>query len=241
MNVDAVIPARMGSTRFPGKALALIAGTTMIERVYRRAEAAACFRKIIVATDHERIAREVERFGGLWKMTSSAHRSGTDRIHEAVMGEPIDAVVDIQGDEPLIRPELIREVTLALFREDCPVVTAAYAGSSREDLQSSHVVKVVLDGCRRALYFSRSAIPWRPETGPPAFLQHVGIYALRLELLKRFVEWSPGPLEVQERLEQLRFLENGVSIHVVDSPEPSIGVDVPEDVPRIEARILENA
>jgi len=240
VNVDAVIPARMDSTRFPGKPLAVIKGRTMIERVYRRVEAAACFRRIVVATDHERIAAEVERFGGTWTMTGAHHRSGTDRVHEAVCREPIDAVVNIQGDEPLIHPELVRRVTLALAKVDCPVVTAAYAGGAQADLISAHVVKTVLDGRRRALYFSRSPIPWASDPREQGYLQHVGIYAMRMDVLKRFVSWKPGLLETQERLEQLRFLENGVCVYVVESMEPSFGVDVPEDIARIEAKLGEN-
>lgn len=241
MKVDAVIPARMGSTRFPGKSLAEIKGKTMIERVYRRVESAACFRRVVVATDHERIAAEVARFGGKWIMTSPHHRSGTDRVHEAVCHEPIEAVVNIQGDEPLIRPELIRRVTLALSEVDCPVITAAYAGGAHADLMSAHVVKAVLDGRRRALYFSRSPIPWANNPREQGYLQHVGIYAMRIETLRRFVSWKPGPLETLERLEQLRFLENGICVYVVDSTEPSFGVDVPEDIARIEAMMGENA
>lgn len=236
MIVDAVIPARLGSTRFPGKALARIAGKTMIERVYRRVEKADCFRRIIVATDHESIFREVEDFGGLCRMTSAAHRSGTDRIHEAVTEDPPDAVVNIQGDEPLIQPRLISRVTRALLNRDAQVITAAYASSSLQDFQSPHVVKVVFDGRRRALYFSRSPVPWIDlNERNIVFFQHVGIYAMRIDALNRFVNTTPGPLEIRERLEQLRFLENGLSIHVVESEETSHGVDVPEDVVRIEA------
>ncbi|MDY0296475.1 MAG: 3-deoxy-manno-octulosonate cytidylyltransferase [Acidobacteriota bacterium] len=237
MIVDAVIPARMDSSRFPGKPLARIQGKSMIERVYRRVEAAACFRRIVVATDHEAIAGEVERFGGEWCMTAAGHRSGTDRVLEAVGDQAIDAVVNIQGDEPLIQPQLIRDVTAALSQTNSYVVTAAYRGDSREDFFSPHVVKVVLDRDRRALYFSRAPIPWPQDPLKCEYLQHVGIYALRLDMLRQFVSWPPGVLETRERLEQLRFLENGVSIYVVDSPEPAFGVDVPEDIARIEARL----
>lgn len=240
MNVDAVIPARMESTRFPGKPLAQIRGRTMIERVYRRVESAACFRRVVVATDHERIAAEVERFGGIWVMTSPHHRSGTDRVYEAVRAEPIAAVVNIQGDEPLVSPDLIRRVTRALSEEDCPVITAAYPGASSADLTSAHVVKVVLDHQRRALYFSRSPIPWTKTPQQRGYLQHVGIYAMRLDALKQFVSLTPGPLETAERLEQLRFLENGICVYVVESTMASVGVDVPEDINRIEALLGEN-
>lgn len=236
MVVDAVIPARLGSTRFPGKALVPIAGKTMIERVFRQVEKAGCFRHIIVATDHDSICREVERFGGTCRMTSSAHRSGTDRIHEAVAEDAPEAVVNIQGDEPLIHPQLISRVTRVLSEEDAPVVTAAYPSYSSRDLHSPHVVKVVFDGRRRALYFSRSPIPWgNSDAGKVLFFQHVGIYAMRMDALRNFVSTAPGPLEIRESLEQLRFLENGLSVHVVESEEPSHGVDVPADVVRIEA------
>ena len=237
VKIAALIPARYKSSRFPGKPLAPISGVPMIERVYRQVQKSGCFSEIIVATDDTRIARTVRGFGGNARITSSDHRSGTDRIWEAIQMDSLDAVVNIQGDEPLISPDLIRTIVNSLEKESSMVVTAAFNNQSYSEFLSPHVVKVVLDSKGRALYFSRSPIPAVTQDRFTGFLQHVGIYGYRIPVLNKFVHWEPGILETQEKLEQLRFLENGVDIRVVYSPEPSFGVDVPEDIVHIEAKI----
>ena len=209
----------------------------MIERVYRQVQKSGCFSQIIVATDDARIARTVKGFGGDVRITSSDHRSGTDRIWEAIQMDSPDAVVNIQGDEPLISPDLIRTIADSLLQESSMVVTAAFKNQSYSEFLSPHVVKVVLDLKQRALYFSRSPIPAMNRDHFSGFFQHVGIYGYPIRVLNDFVHWEPGTLEKHEKLEQLRFLENGVDIRVVHSSEPSYGVDIPEDIIDIEAKI----
>jgi 3-deoxy-D-manno-octulosonate cytidylyltransferase len=232
MKVAAVIPARYGSSRFPGKPLARIAGCSMIERVYRQAEKAACFAEIIVATDDPRIRDEVIRFGGNAEMTDSRIKSGTERVWAVIENKEIAAVVNIQGDEPLIPDQLIRAVALALEKD--PVVSAARRNDSREDFLSRHVVKVVCDRDGRAIYFSRAPIPFSGEDSCAGFLQHIGIYGYSKEMLRAFVGGSASELERRENLEQLRFLFMGQPIRILLTDFLSHGVDVPADIEKIE-------
>lgn len=240
-HVLGVLPARWGSTRFPGKPLHLIAGKPLIQHVWERCRQCTRLDEILVATDDERILRAVENFGGRAVMTSPDHPTGTDRIAEAARAVPqATHIVNIQGDEPLIDPALIDELAAAMTAD--PALDMATAANPLDPadpaVRDSNVVKVVtaLDG--RALYFSRSPLPFfrNPVEGLPV-LRHKGIYAYSRGFLERFVAWPPSPLEKAESLEQLRALENGASIKVLLTNDTSPGVDTPEQAREIE-RIL---
>jgi 3-deoxy-manno-octulosonate cytidylyltransferase (CMP-KDO synthetase) len=233
-----VLPARWGSTRFPGKPLHLIAGKPLIQHVWERCRQCSRLDELIVATDDERILNAVKSFGGNAVMTSPDHPTGTDRIAEAVLAVPqATHIVNIQGDEPLIDPALIDELAATMAND--PSLDMATAANPLDPADPAvadpNVVKVVvaLDG--RALYFSRSPLPYfrNPVEGLPV-LRHKGIYAYSRGFLERFVTWSPSPLEKAESLEQLRALENGASIKVLPTSDTSPGVDTPEQALEIE-------
>ena len=241
-----VIPSRWGSTRFPGKSLALIGGKPLLVRVVERARQARRLDDILVATDDERIAAAARACGANAVMTRADHPSGTDRIAEAVRGLAADVVVNILGDEPLIDPGLIDRVAGALADADgWDMATAASPLHSAEELHNSDVVKVVraLDG--RALYFSRSPIPFVRGAAagfPPVagmHFRHVGLYGYRRAFLERLVKEPPCELENLEKLEQLRALALGCRMVVLDCDAAGIGVDSPADVPRAEALLRE--
>lgn len=233
-----VLPARWGSVRFPGKPLFVIAGKPLIRHVWERCNACRLLDDLIVATDDQRIFEAVVAFGGKAVMTSAAHPTGTDRIAEAVRAFPAAShVVNIQGDEPLIDPALVDELAAAMIAD--PSLDMATAANPLDPadpaVQDPNVVKVVttLDG--RALYFSRSPLPFfrNPVAGLPV-LRHKGIYAYRRDFLERFVGWPPSPLECAESLEQLRALENGASIKVIPTNDTSPGVDTPGQAAQVE-------
>jgi len=235
----AVIPARYGSTRFPGKPLALIAGRPMVQRVYERADAAAEIDDVLVATDDDRIFAAVEAFGGRAVMTSSDHATGTDRIAEAVTGIDADLVVNVQGDEVLVPPEIIDRLVVAMrsTMADMGTVAVPFGPESSEETDEN-AVKVVVDKQGFALYFSRAPIPFHRSGGTPVQrLLHWGLYAYRREFLCQFVNWPQGDLERSEMLEQLRALEHCARILVIRAAVQSVSVDVPEDIARVE-RIL---
>ena len=249
MSVLAVIPARYASTRFPGKAVAPIGGKPMIQHVYERVRAARYVEEVWVATDDERIRKTVEGFGGKAVMTSPDHPSGTDRIAEAVAGAEFEWVVNVQGDEPLLDPKDIDAAVLALLGDpDVPMSTLAKRIQSQEEFFDPNVVKVVVDARGFALYFSRSPIPrraWERLTGgeilqgervepPEPCFKHIGLYVYRLEVIRALASTPPTPLERAEGLEQLRALESGYKIQVVETERDCIGVDVPEDIRRVE-------
>lgn len=235
-----MIPARLKSSRLPGKPLIDIAGKTLIEWVYERASQATRLADLWVATDDERVYEAVKGFDGKVMMTSPEHKSGTDRVAEVAARVPGEAFINIQGDEPLISPLTIDQVCAPFERDgEIQMTTARVKITDPEQSQSPHVVKVVSTAEGRALYFSRAAIPY-PRRPPGCFYKHIGIYGYRRELLERLPELGPSRLEEIERLEQLRFLENGVAIQVVEVAEDSIGVDTPEDVRRV-IPLLENA
>lgn len=240
MNVIGVIPARYGSTRFPGKPLHLIAGKPLIQHVVERCQKAGSLSQVIVATDNTEIWEVAQRFCEV-EMTQPDHPSGTDRIAEVAGRRRCDAVVNIQGDEPLIDPGVIDAVAQELASAE--ISTAATAIKIEEDYDNPNVVKVVVNRAGRALYFSRRTIPYvRDAAAAPTnsqlaafpFLKHLGIYGYRRDTLVRLVRFPVSPLERAEKLEQLRALENGLEISVVQVDYESIGVDVPADVQRVE-------
>jgi 3-deoxy-manno-octulosonate cytidylyltransferase (CMP-KDO synthetase) len=238
-----VLPARYGSTRFPGKPLVTIAGKPLIEWVYRRAGEINGVGELVVATDDRRIAEAVESFGGKVAMTSSDHATGTDRVAEVARSLSYDYVVNLQGDEPVFDPRMVEAMVDNLDESpQTDIVTACHPIDSPNDYRSPNVVKVVLDRSGRALYFSRSPIPSGTvidHSGAPASpaYRHVGIYAYRKEALLRFTALEPTTLEKSERLEQLRALEFGMTIRVIEATTPTLGVDVAEDVKKVEKEL----
>jgi 3-deoxy-manno-octulosonate cytidylyltransferase (CMP-KDO synthetase) len=238
-SVLAVIPARFHSTRLPGKILADIAGKPMIEHVYRRA-AAACVHAVVVATDDERIAAAVHGFGGAALMTRADHVSGTDRIAEIAGQLPCRAIVNIQGDEPLIEPATIdAAIAPVLADNSVEMSTLSRPFQSLEEFKSPHVVKVVTNLRGDALYFSRAPIPASAtssagaSTPPAAARAHVGLYVYRRETLLKLASTPAAELEVLENLEQLRALAHGIRIRVVETRHMAAGVDTPEDLERV--------
>jgi 3-deoxy-manno-octulosonate cytidylyltransferase (CMP-KDO synthetase) len=239
MKALGVIPARYASTRLPGKPLIALGGKAMIERVWERVRRAASLSGVVVATDDERISSAVKAFGGEAVLTRSDHRSGTERVAEvAAARKDIDIFVNVQGDEPLIEPTAIDYAVEALRENDnVQVATLAVLIKNPNDIMDPNVVKTVLDFEDNGLYFSRAPIPWvRDEAGRvhARHLKHLGLYVYRRDALLEFPTFPQGDLERVEQLEQLRWLENGYRIRVVETEHDSIGVDVPEDVARIE-------
>lgn len=227
----AIIPARYQSTRLPGKPVVEIQGKTLIEHVYRRVEKAGSIEKILVATDDERIANAVRRFGGDVVMTRTDHNSGTDRLAEAAQNLSPDAlVVNVQGDEPLIEPEVIDRAVATAHLGDADMVTLMTRLTARNSIEDPNRVKVVVDRKGFALYFSRSPIPHSGTT----FL-HLGLYVYRVGFLRRFTQLERTPLEIAERLEQLRALEHGFRIRVVEVESESWGIDTPADLEKFKS------
>jgi 3-deoxy-manno-octulosonate cytidylyltransferase (CMP-KDO synthetase) len=231
----AIIPARYQSSRLPGKALAEIDGRTMIEHVYRRAAAATSIASVIVATDDERIRRAVVAFGGDARMTSPQHQSGTDRIAEVAAGIEADLIVNVQGDEPLIEPGTIDAAVAACAADpSLPMSTLRRLIEAQPDAANPHVTKVVVDRDGYALYFSRAPIPFVRRGCPPApAWRHIGLYVYRRETLLRLARLPPTALEQSEALEQLRALEYGIRIKVIETVHDAIGVDTAEDLERV--------
>ncbi|MDY6933452.1 MAG: 3-deoxy-manno-octulosonate cytidylyltransferase [Spirochaetota bacterium] len=236
MNTIGVIPARFASTRFPGKPLVKILGKTLIERVYKRAERSS-LQRLLVATDDTRIVDEVLSFGGNVVLTGE-HTSGTDRVVEALEGEKCDIVINIQGDEPLIKPEVI-DTIIKYMQENRQVEVATVASiiNQIEEIDDPNVVKVVSSKKGKALYFSRSTIPFRRDSNTLHY-KHIGIYGYRRDFLNEFIKMPPSPLENAESLEQLRILENGFDIHISVVDYESIGVDLPEDICKVENALI---
>jgi len=234
--VLAVIPARYGSSRFPGKPLVRLLGTPMLAHVVTRVRDAGCFDEVVVATDDERIAAIAREAGATVAMTGEC-RTGTDRVAAAVTRLDGDIVVNVQGDEPALPPENLRILTTFLrHHADVPLATLSLPASA-EDVANPNVVKVVCDLRGRALYFSRAAIPFPRNPAPAAARRHVGLYGFRREALFAFTSWPEAELERIESLEQLRALANGMPIHVLAAAADSVAVDVPADVPRAEAAL----
>ena len=237
MKVLCVIPARYASTRLPGKPLSMIAGKPMIQHVYERACQAQLPNEVVVATDNELVEKAVLDFGGKAVMTSPDHPSGTDRLAEvALMYPDVDVIVNVQGDEPMIPPEVIDRLAEA-FNGDADLNMATMkVVMDEDDYENSAAVKVVTDQQGYALYFSRSLMPY-PRNKPEGFkvFKHVGIYAYRRNFLLKYAALAPTPLEKAESLEQLRALENGYKIKVLESDFQGIGVDTPEDLAAVNA------
>jgi 3-deoxy-manno-octulosonate cytidylyltransferase (CMP-KDO synthetase) len=231
-----VIPARFASSRFPGKSLASIAGKPMLQHVYERASQARYLSKLIVATDDERIYKAARSFGAAVVMTRADHLSGTDRVAEAASGDTASVIVNIQGDEPLIDPTAIDAATLALLDDpDVPMATLKKAIEDLREIDDPNVVKVVTNLAGEAIYFSRCAIPFARDDGRAVLYKHLGLYVYRREFLLAYSALPVGPLERMEKLEQLRALENGHRVRVVETEYESLGVDTPEDLERVSA------
>ena len=250
MHVVAIIPARYASTRLNGKPLLNIAGKPMIQWVYERAKKAKLTNDVIAATDDKRVFDAVRYFGGTAVMTSPEHRTGTDRIAEAADGLNVDIIVNVQGDEPLIEPEMIDEAIRPLTN-DSEIVAATLKTKIRDEaeLNNPNVVKVVTDKNDFALYFSRLPVPYHRDEWKDlkhltvhgsrfTVFKHIGLYVYRKDFLLKFAKMKPTPLEEAEKLEQLRVLENGYKIKVVETEHDSIGVDTEEDLEKVRKIVL---
>lgn len=231
LRILGVIPARYASSRFPGKALVTIAGKSMLQHVWERASQARYLTSVVIATDDERIRAEAERFHARVVMTREDHPSGTDRVAEVASASNAEIVVNIQGDEPLIDPAAIDAAVLGLMDGDeIPMGTLKKKIERPEEIGNPNVVKVVTDLAGDAIYFSRAAIPFvRSDGAAPVCFKHIGLYVYRRDFLLNYSDLPVGPLEQAERLEQLRALENGYRIRVVETEYESLGVDTPED------------
>lgn len=243
MSFSVIIPARYAASRLPGKALLDIAGKPMIQRTFEQAQASAAS-AVYIATDDERIKTVAEGFGARVCMTSAEHRSGTDRLQEVAAQLQFSdehIVVNVQADEPLIPPAAINQVADNLAADAAAgIATLCEAIDSQEQIDNPNVVKVVLDNLGNALYFSRSAIPWQGSASARNCFRHIGIYAYRVSTLNQFVQWPPSELEIQEKLEQLRALSNGVKIQVAlcEHTIPP-GVDTEHDLEAVRSFLAE--
>lgn len=248
MKITAVIPARYASTRFPGKALAEIGGKPMIQHVYERTLQSRLISRVVVATDDQRIAEVIQRIGGEAIMTSASHETGTDRLAEVAANLDAELIVNVQGDEPLIEPQMIDQAIAPLAADQTiQMGTIKTRVRCLHDFLSPNVVKVVTDCNNNALYFSRSPLPffrdkWQDlkdesfASGKLLCFKHVGLYVYRRDFLIRYAAMTPTFLEISEKLEQLRAIENGIQIRVVETEFESIGVDTPDDLAKAQER-----
>ena len=236
MKIAAFIPARYGATRFPAKLMQPLGNKTVIRQTYDNTVATGLFDEVVVVTDSDIIFNEIVQHGGKAMMSKKEHESGSDRIAEAVELMDTDIVLNVQGDEPFVDKETLQRL-LASFSN--PAVQVASVMKSFEDLslvQNPNYVKVVVDKQMRSLLFSRSVIPFRREQSfQPTYYEHIGIYAFRKQTLLAFTAWEMTPLEQAEKIECLRYLENGISLQMVCTQAVSVKIDVPEDLPRAEA------
>jgi 3-deoxy-manno-octulosonate cytidylyltransferase (CMP-KDO synthetase) len=241
MQVLGVIPARFASTRFPGKPLALIDGISMVQRVWDQVSRCSSLAGAVVATEDQRIIDHVESFGGRAIMTSPEHASGTDRIGEVAMAYPgMDYLLNIQGDEPLLQPDAIDDLVRETLKVMAPMSTLVHPignDPSIEDVTNPNFVKVARALNGNALYFSRSPIPYPRDPSACSYLKHIGIYMYNRATLETLCSLPRSPLEASESLEQLRAMENGISIFTVETSYDPVSVDVPEDVGRAEQRL----
>ncbi len=242
LKIVGVIPARLGSTRLHEKVLKPIQGRPMVEWVWRRAAQAKKLQDLVVATDDARIVQAVESFGGKAMMTRADHPNGSSRVAEVASRIRADVLINIQGDEPMMHPQGIDQLA-AVFeqKKEIRVATLAVRKNSLEDYENPNVVKVICDAEGRALYFSRSPLPYFREkpAGGITFLKHLGIYGYRRDFVLEFVNWKPGILENFEKLEQLRILERGIPIQVIETAHDSWSVDTAEDLAVVESKIKE--
>lgn len=232
-----IIPARYESRRFPGKPLALIQGRPMLQWVYERACRAATLDRVVIATDDQRIVQTAQDFGAEAQLTSPTHRSGTERVAEVASGMEYPIVVNIQGDEPLLHYELVDKLVEALQDDSLPMATAARKTYDLDLLADNNIVKVVINLQGEALYFSRSPIPFDVVD---YFFHHIGIYGFQKDYLLRFGQMPCSRLEEIEKLEQLRALENGARIKVIETDLSSLSVDIPQDILKVEQALQEN-
>jgi 3-deoxy-manno-octulosonate cytidylyltransferase (CMP-KDO synthetase) len=232
MQAIAIIPARLASTRLPRKMLREIAGKPLIGVVYEAVRSSPLLSNVIVATDSDEIMDACRKHGWNTQMTSSTHRSGTERVHEVSGREPADVYINVQGDEPMVRAEHVASLLQVMQNPQAQVGTLMTSASA-DDVPNPNAVKVVVDLQGRALYFSRATIPFDRDRTHPRYYKHLGLYAYHKDALDRFVTLPESSLEKSERLEQLRFLENGIPIYVGETPYDSVGVDTEEDLQRV--------
>ncbi len=249
MKIIGIIPSRYASSRFPGKPLVDINGKSMIQRVYEQARKATLLNDVIVATDDERISKEVSSFGGKVVMTSATHVNGTERCAEIAAGTDADVIINIQGDEPFVAPEQIDALASCFDNGETQIATLIKQHQLNEELQNPARIKVVVDKSFTALYFSRNVIPHQRaqpqvqvggfghtnttqtnQSTDAVYYKHIGLYAYRKEVLLELVKLAPTPLEMAESLEQLRWLENGYSIQCAITTHESISIDTPDDL-----------
>jgi 3-deoxy-manno-octulosonate cytidylyltransferase (CMP-KDO synthetase) len=243
MKIIGIIPSRFASSRLPAKALADINGKSVVQRVYEQASKAKKLNKVVVATDHEQIYEHVKSFGGEVVMTVESHQSGTDRCFEALskQTESFDYVINIQGDEPFIDPQMI-DTLAEVLSQDTELATLIKKLEKEEDLFNENVVKVIFNAQNQAIYFSRAAIPHQRNTpqnewlNKRSYYKHIGIYAYRSDVLKSITTLPPSGLEMAESLEQLRWIENGHRIKVSITELESLGIDTPEDLEKARKR-----
>ncbi len=238
--IIAVIPARYQSTRFQGKPLAIIAGKPMIQRVYEQVGQADGIDKVIVATDDERIYNAVLEFNGNAIMTGECS-CGTERVYAAIKDYSCDIVINVQGDEPLIKPEMINELIAGFEDDSVEMATLCKEITETEDINNPNIVKVVRDKDDNALYFSRYPIPFnRDKRDDVRYFKHIGIYGYKKDFLKGYVQTEKTPLEMAENLEQLRVLESGHKIRIKETIYDSIGIDTPEDILKVEKELMKD-
>jgi 3-deoxy-manno-octulosonate cytidylyltransferase (CMP-KDO synthetase) len=237
MQAIAVIPARLASTRLPRKMLREIAGQPLLAHVYRSVRSSPLLHDVVIATDSDEILELCHKNGWQARMTSAAHQSGTERVHEIANFVAADVYLNIQGDEPLTRPEHVKSL-LDVMKNPAVQVSTLKTPAPAADVKNPNAVKVVTDVSGRALYFSRATVPYDRDGTRPLYFKHLGIYAYRKAALDRFCQLPESPLERSERLEQLRFLENGIPIHVGETPFDTIGVDTEDDLHRVEKILL---
>ena len=234
MKALAIIPARLASTRLPRKMLREIAGQPLLGMVYQAVRRCSLLSDVLIATDSDEILQLAQKHGWNAQMTSASHRSGTERVQEVSTRTPADVYLNVQGDEPLTRPEHIAALVRVMERAEVQVGTLKTLCPER-DIENPNAVKVVTDASGKALYFSRATIPHDRDRTSPRYFKHLGFYAYRKPALDRFCALPESMLERSERLEQLRFLENGISIYVGETPYDTVGVDTEEDLRRVEA------
>ena len=230
MNIVAVIPARYAATRFPGKLMQVLGHKPIIRHVYDNTVATDLFNDVFVVTDSDIIYKEIKEKGGKAIMSKKEHESGSDRIAEAVADMNVDVIVNVQGDEPFIKKEPLQKL-VRLFDDPTTQVASLMRKISKEEAENPNNVKVATDGSGNALYFSRSIIPYqRDEKTSGDYFLHVGVYAYKKDMLMTFTKWPQSSLEKIEKLEQLRYLENGIKIKMAETDYNNIAIDTPEDL-----------